>query len=503
MWNQDLSLGIDISDRHVSAVLLSRRRDKIYVVKAVSQSLPSSAFSADSAKTVQTAGRIIRQMLLRAGIRQKDAWISFGSEGLLLQMVDMPEQLPANLGQYIRKQIRNSTLLNSKNPCVDFTAVTKSDSGDTQKCLVAAIDSARIETLLKSLSLASVNPKVIDIPTIALYRALYKRELSGAFKQHTLLFYLHGRDIYLTVLRKTNLDYVRHLERIAADSSQDFTQWSVEQIRAVVQFYETEFIAKGDEEITWQYVLVSEGSSDETGQLKNGIETSVGQNILCLNPQNAAAGMPIEKNEKIDYLPLAATGAALRKWYSSPGKTQIDLLPEQNRKKRFVVDYFINTSKIAAAVLMLILFCTYVLSDQVSKTQNKAGQNGPAASSESIEQWVTEKKNLFEQLATIKKQKEQVEAMIGGYTIGSMVDLMDQIRRHTPAGVRITQLWSSGKGLVEIQGYCATMEDVQNYARLLETADSIKAAQVRQSEMFSRNGKLRSFTIICTLREGI
>jgi hypothetical protein len=47
------------------------------------------------------------------------------------------------------------------------------------------------------------------------------------------------------------------------------------------------------------------------------------------------------------------------------------------------------------------------------------------------------------------------------------------------------------------------MEDIQRYAGLLETADYITSAQIRQSGTLPKNPKLRSFTILCTLKEGI
>jgi hypothetical protein len=503
MWNQDLSLGIDISDRHVSAVLLSRYRDKISVVKTASRDLPASAFSGDNTKIAQTVGRAIRQLLSSAGIRQKKAWVSFGSQGLLLQMVDTPEQLPANLGQYLRRQIRNSTQLNSKNPCLDFAAMTKNGSQDSQQCFVAAIDTHPIETLIKAMGVASLDPQGIDVPILSLCRALHKKQLSQGCKSHTLMFYLHGQDVYLVVFRKANLDYIRHLERMTEKEQVGFEQWSIEQIRAVVQYYEMEFVAGGEEELSWQFILASESHSDEMEKLKTNVEKTCGGNPVYLSDKTAASWLPIEKNPQIETLPLGATGAALRKWPGADFKTEIDLLPEQTRKTHIVVEYFMTTSKIAAAVLLLLLFLAYGLNTRVNRVRNSTDEYNKAAPQEDIEELLMEKKNLFDQLAAMKIQKDQAAAMIGGYSVGSIAELLDQIRQHTPPAVCMTKLYSSNRGAVEIDGYCPAMEDIQRYARLLETADYVKTAQVRQSETHPRNPNLRSFTIVCTLREGI
>jgi hypothetical protein len=503
MWNQDLSLGIDISDQHVSVVLLSRYRDKISVVKAASQSLAVSAPGGDDMRTPQRVGRAIRQLLSRAGIRRKKAWVSFGSQGLLLQMVDLPEQIPANLGQFLRRQIRNSTFLNSKNPCLDFAAMEKSESRDNGQCFVAAIDPQPIETLVKSLSIASINPQVIDIPILSLCRALYKKQLMQGFKFHTLLFYLHGKDVYLAVLCKANLDYIRHLERIPENQQVIFEQWSIEQIRAVVQYYQTEFIARKEEELPWQFILASEGHSDDMEKLKAEIEKSLGPNLVYLTDKTAANWLPIENNPGIDSLPLGAAGAALRKWFGSSLKTEIDLLPEQTRKIRFVIEYFINTARIAAGVVLMVLFFAYGLSARASNIRGKLDKNGQVSPQKTMQAMMDEKKALMEQLDTMAKQKDQIETIIKGYPIECISGLLNQIRQCTPAGVRMTQLKSSINGIVQIDGYCPAMEDIQRYAGLLETADYITSAQIRQSATHPKNPKLRSFTILCTLKEGI
>jgi hypothetical protein len=504
MWNQDLSLGVDISDQHISAVLLSRRHDKISVVKTASQNLASSASGGDGIKTAQTVGRAIRQLLFRAGIRRKKAWVSFGSQGLLLQMIDMPEPIPTNLGQYIRRQIRNSSQLNSKNPCLDFAAMAKKESQGVQQCLVAAVDSQQIETLIKSLSLASIHPQVIDIPVMALCRALYKKRLSQEHTHHTLLFYLHGRDVYLAVLHKSNVDYVRHVERISEDEKKPFELWAVDQIRAVIQYYETEFIAKGkEEELSWQFIMASDNPAGDAEKLKGNIEKSFSGAVIFLNHENAETWLPIEKNPNISNLPLGATGAALGKWADFSLKTEIDLLPEQNRRICVVTEYFMNTLKMAAAVLLLMLLFAYGLSVRVNAIQSDPHKNGRVDPQKEIEQLQGEKESLVEQLVVMGKQKKQVETLIGGYSVGYMAELLDQIRQHTPAVVCMTQLWSSSKGVVEIEGYCPTMEDIQSYARLLETAAYVKSAQVRLSEVHPKNPNLRYFTITCTLKEGI
>jgi Tfp pilus assembly protein PilN len=503
MWNKDLSLGIDISDKHVSVVLLSRYRDKISVVKAASQSLAASTSGGDDMRTAQRVGRAIRQLLSRSGIRGKKAWVSFGSPKLLLQMVDLPEQIPSNLGQYLRRQIRNSTFLNSKNPCLDFAAIEKSESRDCAQCLVAAIDPQPIETLVKSLSIASVNPQVIDISILSLYRALYKKQLTHGFKFHTLLFYLHGQDVYLAVIRKSNLDYIRHLDRISENQQVAFEQWSAEQIRAVVQYYETEFIAQGQEELPWQFILASEGHSGDMEKLRVEIEKSFGPNLVYVSDKTAANWLPIENNPGIDALPLAAAGAALRKWFGSGLKTEMDLLPEQTRKIRFVIDYCINTAKIAAAVILLILFFAYGLNARASNIRGKLDKNSQVGPQKTLQAVMDEKNALMEQLDTMAKQKDQVETIIKGYPIECISGLLDQIRRRTPDGVRMTQLKSSTRGIVQIDGYCTAMEDIRRYAGLLETADYIASAQIRQSATHPKNPKLRLFTIICTLKEGI
>jgi len=502
MWNQDLSLGIDISEQHISAVLLLRHRDKISVVKTASRDLPASTFGGDNNKTAQTLGRTIRQLLSSAGIRQKKAWVSFGSKGLLLQMIDTPEQVPANLGQYIRRQIRNSKQLNSKNPCLDFASMTKTGSQNSQQCFVAAIDAQWIEILVKTMNIASLDPQTIDVSILSLCRALHKKYLSLGEKSHTLLFYRHGQDVYLAAFRRTGLDYIRHLERRTEKEQVDFEQWSMEQIRAVTQYCEMEFMAGGEGELSWQLILASENHSEEMEKLKTNVEKSFGGNPVYLSDKTAAACLSIEKNPQVETLPLGAMGAALRKWPGADFKTAIDLLPEQTRKNHFVVEYFMNTSKMAAAVLLLLLLFAYGLNARTNTIRSSSGKY-KVIPQEDIEQLLAEKKSLADQLAVMRTQRDQIAAMIEGYSVGSIAELLNQIRRHTPAAVCMTKLWSSSKGTVEIEGYCPTMEDIQRYARLLETADYVKTAQVNRSETHPNNSNLRLFTIVCTLREGI
>ena len=248
-------------------VLLKQIAGKIKVAKADDIDIPDGVITNGNITDATALGDVIKKLLNRNRIRYRQAVVSLVAKPVLIQIIDLPEEIPGNLRQFVQTEIKHSSVLAGKEPHYDFCGFVDAELKSMSRILVGATDHEKVSTLLKALSIARVEPMVIELDMIASIRALYSEKIANEYDCNVLVALLCRSAITICVFRKGALDFIRAID--ISDEQGDFDKYVAryqDEINAVIQFYEIEVdIATAND---WKIFAVSNDSSIDTEDLR-------------------------------------------------------------------------------------------------------------------------------------------------------------------------------------------------------------------------------------------
>ena len=107
MFRAKTSLGLDISQDQINITLLEQRDEEIKVVKGVQAPVPAGLMSESNIVDPSGLAKVIRSTLTQNKIRTRKAAVSLVGKPILCQILELPEELPDNVGQFIKSEIKN------------------------------------------------------------------------------------------------------------------------------------------------------------------------------------------------------------------------------------------------------------------------------------------------------------------------------------------------------------------------------------------------------------
>ena len=175
------TLGINIGQDRISAALLRQVKGEIRLEKAAQAPVPEGAIIDGNIVEPAILAKALNDMLKQNRIRARQAVVSLTARPTLIQTIDLPEEIPGNIGQFILSEIKHSPALAGKEPYFDFCRLSTGASGGKERMFVAATDNEKIFVLLKTLGLAKVDVTAIEPGLIARLRALYSKKISNRY----------------------------------------------------------------------------------------------------------------------------------------------------------------------------------------------------------------------------------------------------------------------------------------------------------------------------------
>jgi type IV pilus assembly protein PilM len=186
------SLGISISESRINIALLRQLGSEIELVKAASIPVPEGAITGGNITNPASLAGAIKKLLAKNNIRRQRATVSLVAKPVLTQIIDLPDDIPGNLGQFIQAEIKHSPVLAGKEPHYDFCGLGTTGTEAANRVFVGATDNEKISTLLKTLSLAGIDARSVELGVTAAIRALYTNRISDKYQHNLLLAFVHG-----------------------------------------------------------------------------------------------------------------------------------------------------------------------------------------------------------------------------------------------------------------------------------------------------------------------
>jgi Tfp pilus assembly protein PilN len=494
------SLGIDISENQINVALLRQLGGEIELVKAASAPVPEGAITDGNITNPASLAGAIKQLLAKNNIRRQRAMVSLVAKPILTQIIDLPDEIPENLGQFVRTEIRHSPVLAGKEPCYDFCGLKTGGAEATSRVFVGATDNEKISTLLKTLSLADIEPKSVELAITASIRALYANRISNKYECNLLFGFIHGSVMTLCVFRKGNFDFIRYIDIGAeGDDSDKCIARCEDQINAVIQFYDIE--VEDEANSKWEFAVALDNTTINAQDLEFSLQKKFGVEAHVCSSSTISADTALAQNAAVDQASITAVGLAMKRFEDSASDIKIDLLPTEAEDKRVTKRFILITANAAAIILLFMLVTAGIVRVKLGQTRRSIPQTQQGDPIENME-WLLKQQNIVEaKVAELSAKSAQINEIFEGDSISNWAGILDDLRYRMPATLCITSL-SCPKGLsFEIEGQSLSYRSVHLFAELLVQSEFVKSATVAETNKNPRVEGLIAYLINCELAD--
>ncbi len=513
------ALGVDISNKRVSIALLKGNSKGVEILKADSIAIPDGAIKNGNIEDVAGLAGAIKRLKARNKIRLVPAAVSLFAKPTLVQILDIAEQIPTSVNQFVRNEVRNYVALSGKEIALDFCRIGSGGRLGKAHLFVVATDGERVADIMRVCKLAGLDVDVIEPPLSACIRALFNERITGKFDCNVLIALLQDNALTLSVFKKQNLDFVR-TKNIGGG---ELCEWLAEQINAVVQFYDLDV---PDSPGKWEVTVVADEQrlpqdSQETLRAKVGcaeLRVIRGANALR-NLDCRQTSMPADevgsvlKKERDTGLELStaecpstvATGLAMGLLGTKTSGIQINLLPPQALEVKAVKKQALLTATISAVVLLLIILVTGGVNFATNQINKDVAHVEQTQQPQNIRYLLRQRELLDKQIGRLSDRPDRLNQALAQRREVNWAELLNDIGSLTPEDVCITELSSGEKSTkMMLEGLALTYDAVHLFVRMLGESEHIDTASLAEAEKSKGNSDVIRYAINCSLnsREG-
>ena len=483
----NISLGIDISESRISFALVSKVGSKFKLLKADECPISPGSIVEGNIEDSVALAKTVKDLLRKNRIKTKRATVSLVAKPVLIQILDLPDNMPDNLGKHVNTEIRHSPVFSGKDPYYDYCGLPKIGLDSKERVFVAATDNEKISVLMKTLALAGVEANSISLSTQAASRAIYEKQIADEFEKNVLVVTHHSSSLTISVYKKGEIDFVRSVDIEMLTSSEDeYIMQFVSEINTVMQYYEVEI--DEDEDVDWDVIIVHDDITVNAEKFKKICDEKIAGSVQLCCSDTIYANTPLEINTDIDSASITAIGHALKSFKIQESQAKIDLLPPETEDVRNTKKYAILTANVAVVVLLGMFVGGALIKKSLGKTQYAIEQRKVNDPIGNIEALLKKQRGISEQVAFLSDKKQGMKEVFDDYSGVKWHDLLHDIRTRTPVSLYLTRLSCSEDRTIMLQGNAISFKAIHIFAELLTQSDYFKAAAVAETNKSNTEG---------------
>ncbi len=537
------ALGIDISNGRINQpdgwrinlALLKKGADGVELLKTASGSVPEGVIIDGNIEDPTALAKAIRQLRTRNKMWSSQAAISLLARPVLVQIMDMPKQVPNNIGQFVQNEVKHYVVLPGRKIALDYSGIGSEGQGGRRRLFVVATDDQKVSEIAKACNKAGLNIGVIEPPLLAYARAFYTKKIASKFDCNVLLAILHNDALTLCVFRNEIMDFVRTKSIPVAEIDEDKAQpapaspppcceagdasrgsepdrvcnWLEEEINAVIQFYNVEVSGSSQ---TWEVTVVAdcvqlpEGAGESLNaevKLWTELSQSPCANMHVSSGENAYQDTPFGESPNIgtDKPSPVALGLAMGLLGTDGVNLRINLLPSEVAEFKIVKKDALIMANIAAVALFLMVLTVGVLVLMVGKVNKNVIYTKQTELSDDTLAMLEQQKLLDGQIGILSARLDQINEVLSSRHDRQWTGILNDIRRFTPRTVRITNLWSVDNSKICLKGSALSYEAVYLFQSMLNKSEQIGSASLIEAEKNNDSDGLIRYAIDCSLSQ--
>ena len=498
MLRTKTALGVDISDKQISLALLKRGKNGVELLTSASAPVPDGAIKNGNIENAAVLAKAIKSLKNNSRIRTTRAAVSLFTEPVITQIMGVPKQIPGNIGQFVRDQVKHIAVLPGNNIALDFCGVggVGSEASSASRLLVVAADGRKVDEIVKVCSQAGLIVEAIEPPLLAYTRALYAKKIAGKFDCNVLIAILQGNSLTLCVFRKQTMDFVR-TKSISKEKAQpnELCQWLVEQINTVIQFYDVEV---PDSSGKWEITVVADCvqlPQNAEGALKAKFASA---NLQLLTSEDICRAAVVSQPSGLaDNKPSpVALGLAMKLLDTDARNLGVNLLPQKLVRLRAAQKGALITANIVAAVLLIMILAINGPNWKIKKL-NESISHKKAHLLQDTHTLIRERASVNKQIDAVSNKLNQINGILGSHRDTDWPGLLSDIGKAIPRTVCITRLSSGADSGMSLKGLAMSNEAIYWFVDRLNKSEHINSASIAETERDNKG--FISYEISCTL----
>ncbi|MFZ0034622.1 MAG: pilus assembly protein PilM [Sedimentisphaerales bacterium] len=495
------ALGIDISDKRISLVLLKKGNNGVELLASASAPVPDGAIKNGNIEDARVLAKVIKELKTRNKMRSSHTALSFIVDPEVIQILDLPKGVPANIGQFVRNEVKHYAKLPIKNIAVDFCGVESSVRLGNRRAFVVAADNQKITQAAKAMTSEGLSIGAFEPASVAYIRACYEKKIANKFDQNLLFAIVREGVLNLYLFRNQKLDFVR-TKRFEADKADPdkYSKWLAAEIYEVMRFYEFEVLDKHDK---WEVLLTTDIYSkylkDNTKLLGTdgsalGIEAV---ELKVRSPEDEYLDTPFADTNLPDKPSAVAVGLAMKLLDLQGCTLNINLLPLQISEIKSARKQALVIANIAAVILFLMILSVGFFNTNVAKVTGDIERQTHL--SRGIKELLNEQALLDKQIADVSGEFKGMNAVLKPTSFLKWEQILDEVRFAIPKKVWVTDISGDDGSKMLLYGQALSYDAVYLFVQKLNDSKHIVSASLIETKKDSQSKDLVLWSVSCSL----
>jgi hypothetical protein len=490
------SLGIEISSRRVSFALLGEVKGKLRVLKADSVDLAEGMISSGSIVDPLAFGKCLRKLLKGNGVNQSKAFISLTANSSLMQIVEMPLDIPENIGQFVKSEVRHSAILSGQDYSFDYCGFGNDGAKGNDRVIVSAVDTQKLSGLLKSLSIAGIEPVAVSPANLGWIRALYSQYVMVNYDANMLFAISDDISMTICVFSKGKLDFVRTVEIPIGLDADEYMGNFAKELNAVRQYYDIEVSPLEDEK--WN-VVVEIDSEVASFEHVRDFFANTGDDVCVCSADNAVDHISVGAGKSVKAVSISAVGLAMGEYGKDGMNIALDLVPKSFREVKKAKLVVFAAACIVAIVLISLLVSNGLMGPRFAQAEKTVITTKENLDLTAVPKLTIQKAAIEEQISNLEQRRDYMLAVSDQNRSNDWSKILAVIVEKSSSDICITSLKQVDDHAIEIVGKVPQYKAAYVLAGLLSRSELFESAEVSDVNRDDQFEGLINYSINCAL----
>jgi type IV pilus assembly protein PilM len=505
--------GIDITQERISIVLLKNGKDGPKLIKSAVAPIPAGAIKDGNIADAALLSKAIRDLKVRNRIWTNRAAVSLFARPAVMQMIDMPKQMPPNMTQFVRGEMKHCAALPSGDIVLDYCALGSNRRSADKRILAVAAETKKVTVLVHVLGRAGFSAELVEPELLSYLRAVGSQKITGKSGCNVLIAILRETGstlrqssvqassqqavLTLCVLRNGVIDFIRTKEM--TERSDSLNGWLADELTEIQKFYSVEVV---DNPGKWEITVFA-----DTGRLPQDAEERLKSKIqagsLQVRTKNDAyldtpVNVPAAGGNSEQPSPVAV-GLAMNLLMAQRDDVRINLVPPQVVRVREVKRDALIAANAVAVMLLVMVLTIHAFGFMIGETNRSAVAKKQVITGQDTEAMVEQHQQLDARLNVLSSRLDRLSQISASHRDINWAEVFEDIRKATPASVRITGLSCGDGSRVQIEGLAMSNEAVSLFVNLLEKSHNIASVVLLEARRQDGQNGLIVYQLSCKL----
>jgi Tfp pilus assembly protein PilN len=485
------ALGIDIGVRRISVAVVERSERGCRTIAGATSELPTDASGRPSERA-----KVLARMLRRLGRRGRRAAVAVSAYPMVMQLLDVPKPMPANLREFVVQEVRQYVALSGKDMLSDYCGIGV--AGPQKRLLVVAAEGTHVRETVKACGMAGVAVEFAEPAVLAYARALLRCEGQAGYKADVMIAVLGRHNLVVCLFFRGVLDFVRVREiPHGASSAESLCTWLAEQLQAVMQYCDAQRPRRnGDRQVR----LVVHEAPYAPQEIQRGLAVEAGvDSVRVVGPCDRLPDQAVAGQNGSSQTPSAAAFGVAARLLEAEADVGVNLLPAEVMQARRSRRRVLIAANVAAFVFLGMLLTIQYLARATGTMHQELDQTRLFQQLYTMPALIAQEKFLDHEISRIEQQLQQLQVVRGRCAVDWSC-VLDTAQRSAPAEVSVTHLACSDGHSLSVKGLASSSEAAQQFVQRLEGEGPFAAVSLARLERQQDRGGPLEYRIFCVLK---